>query len=116
MYDNYFTTTNVKYKRAFTYNVTTAPAALPVSLETVKAFLKISGTAEDTILTLLIEAARDYAEKYTNRILINTTFTTFRDDFNDNFLLRKSKLQSITSFEYLSNGSFTAVDSSVYGV
>lgn len=116
VYDNYFTTPNVKYKKAFTYNVTTAPANLPVSLTTVKNYLKISGSAEDDILTIFIEAARDFAEAYTGRTLINTTFTTFRDDFNDDLTLRRSKLQSITSFEYLLSGSFTAVDASLYGV
>ena len=116
MYDNYFTTPYVKYKKAFTYNVTTAPANLPVSLDTVKAYLKLSGSAEDDILTMFIQAASEICEKYTSRTLINTTYTTFRDDFNDNFLLRRSKLQSITSFEYLLNGVLTAVDSSIYGV
>jgi len=115
-YDNFFSTPYKKYKKAFTYNVTTAPASLPVSLDTVKSYLKLSGTAEDDILTIFIEAARDFAEEYTGRTLINTTFTTFRDDFNDDLTLRRSKLQSLTSFEYLLNGSFTAVNSSLYGV
>lgn len=116
VYDNYFTTPNVKYKRAFTYNVTTEPVNLPVSLETVKDYLKLSGSAEDDILTMFIEAARDFAEQYTGRTLINTTYTTFRDDFNDDLTLRRSKLQSLISFEYLVDGSFTAVNASLYGV
>lgn len=116
VYDNFFTTPNIKYKKAFTYNVTTPPANLPVSLATLKSYLKITGTAEDDILTMFIEAARDFAEAYTKRILINTTFTTYRDDFGDDLTLRRSKLQSLTSFEYLLNGSYTAVDSSLYGV
>lgn len=116
VYDNFFSTPNIKYKKAFTYNVTTEPANLPVSLTTVKNYLKISGSAEDDILTIFINAAREFAEAYTGRTLINTTFTTFRDDFADDFTLRRSKLQSITSFEYLLNGSFTAVDASLYGV
>lgn len=116
MYDNYFATPDKKYSRAFTYDITTAPVNLPVSLAEVKAYLKLSGTAEDTILTMFIEAARDFAEQYTGRTLINTTYTTYRDDFGDDFTLRRSKLQSITSFEYLLNGVFTAVDSTIYGV
>ena len=116
VYDNFFTTPNIKYKKAFTYNVTTEPINLPISLVTVKAYLKLSGSAEDDILTMFIEAAKDFAESYTGRTLINTTFTTFRDDFADDFTLRRSKLQSITSFEYLLDGTLTAVDSSLYGV
>lgn len=116
MYDNFFSSPYKKYKKAFTYNITTPPANLPITLDDMKTYLKISGAAEDSILTLFIEAARDFGQKYTGRTFINTGFTTFRDDFGDDFTLRRSKLQSITSFDYLLGGVSTAVDPTTYGV
>lgn len=48
-----------------------APDGLPVSLETVKLFLKIdiSDTSRDDELTLLVADAADMVERYTNRLL-----------------------------------------------
>lgn len=48
-----------------------APAALAVSLDTVKLFLKIplANTSRDAELTLLLQDATDMVERYTNRYL-----------------------------------------------
>lgn len=105
-------------KIAYTYNLTTAAAALAVSLVEVKAYLKLDAadTSEDAILTMLIEAATEQGEKYTGRDFINKGYTTFRDGFYDPLELRKAKVSTIGSISYLVSGVFTALSVSVYGL
>ena len=59
----------------------TPPAAEPVALADIKAHLRITGTDEDALLTAMIEAARDYCEKYQNRAYITQTWELALDRF-----------------------------------
>lgn len=106
----------VKYKKAFTYNVSTAAAGRPLTLPTVKSHLKIDLTdaSQDTYLNLLIDTATAFGEKYTKRTFINTGFTTFRDDFNDSLELRRSKVSAIASIKYLVAGVLTTLSTDIY--
>jgi hypothetical protein len=116
--------------------VTGAGSTLPVSLSDVKTWLKVPSTitADDNLITALIKSATATFEKITGRDLINKTYKTYLDSFpcvdglnyytgisslapkyNDNgIVLRKSKLQSITSIQYYLDGVLTAWDSSNY--
>ena len=105
--------------KVYPYKLVTGAAALAVSLVEIKAFLKLdaSDTSEDAFLTILIESAVDYAEKYTRRDLINKTYITYRDDFEDLTTLRKSKLQSITHIKYYDVANILqTVSSGVYAI
>lgn len=103
-------------KKAFTYNVSTAPVNKPVTLVEVKTHLKIDAAdaTQDDYLNLLIDMARDFGEKYTKRTFIDTGFTTFRDDFNDSLLLRRSKVSAIASIKYLVSGVLTTLSTDIY--
>jgi uncharacterized phiE125 gp8 family phage protein len=105
-------------KIAYTYNVTTPAANLPLTLAEVKTHLRLDpdDTSEDSYLTILIETAADFGERYTGRDFINKTYTTFRNDFFEPLLLRRSKVSSITSIQYLINGVLTTVANTVYGL
>jgi uncharacterized phiE125 gp8 family phage protein len=109
-------TENVRNTQIYSYEVVSGPNNLPVTLEQVKEQLKIDYDTDDDLLTLYIEAATDLFQSYTNRILINTTFKTYFDCFRQSFELARSKLQSLVAFQYLVNGVFTDVDSSIYYV
>ena len=100
------------------YDVSVAPVNLPISLALLKTHLRLDSTdtSQDTYLTLIIETVRDFAEKYTKRTMINTTYVTYRDFFVPLIYLRRSQFQSLTSFEYLVDDVLTAVDSSLYYV
>ena len=100
--------------KAWTYKVTTAATSTPVSLAEVKTYLKITGSADDALLTQLIKAATDFAEDYTKRSFINRTLTTYRDEFTDEIELRRSPLASVTTVKYLVDGSLVTVADSVY--
>lgn len=69
--------TNVFYA----YQVTTLPANSPLTLDEVKAHLRIETSDDDTYLQFLIDAVTACFEKYTNRVLINTTFLAYLDAF-----------------------------------
>lgn len=60
---------------------TVEPTVEPVTLDEVKAWLAISGTAEDTMLTSMIKTARIMVENYLNRTLTNTTWKLVKDEF-----------------------------------
>lgn len=116
--------------------VTGAGSALPVSLSDVKEWLKVPSTltVDDNLITALIKSATGIFEKITGRDLINKTYKTYLDAFpcvdglnyytgvsslalqyHDNgIVLRKSKLQSITSIQYYLDGVLTTWSSSNY--
>jgi len=52
----------------------TAPSAEPVTTAEVKAFLRVDGSDEDTLIAALAVAARDAVEADTGRSLITTTW------------------------------------------
>lgn len=99
------------------YILQTDSASEPVTLDEVKAQLRIDGTDYDSILTPYIKTARQIAEKITGRDFINKTWKCYLDDFScdeTEILLKKSKLQSITSIKYYTGGVLTTLSSSVY--
>lgn len=59
--------------------ITTPPAIEPVSLTQAKAFLRVDGTAEDTLINSLISAARLHIETLTGLALIEQQWTFFLD-------------------------------------
>lgn len=65
--------------------VTTAPASEPVSLAELKLSLRITDTAQDSILTQYITDARDMAERYTGRKFITQTLTSYVDPCESSF-------------------------------
>lgn len=57
----------------------TTPPTEPVSTATAKAHLRVTGSAEDTLVATLVTAARRSAERFTGRALAPTTFTATYD-------------------------------------
>ena len=64
--------------------VTTPPAIEPVTLTELKASLRVTGSAEDTILTQYITDARELVERITGRKLINQTITAYYTGLGEN--------------------------------
>lgn len=117
--------------------VTTAPSVEPIALADVKSYLRISGSAEDTLLNTMIETVRVFCEEFTGRALITQTITMTLDATNEshnmlwegtrtgpyiNFYkdfisLAKAPLQSVTSVKtYDDADSATTINSSKYYV
>ena len=104
------------FKQPINYILQTDSASEAVTLDEVKTYLRIDGTDYDAILTPLIKSVRQLAEKITGRDFINKTWKTYLDYFPscEEIEIKKSKLQSINSIQYYTNGVLTTLASSVY--
>ena len=100
----------------------TAPTIEPISLLEVKRQVELAEdyTEHDSELQGMIQAARIYAEKATNRQICTATWDYYSDRFPfglDVMLLPLAPLQSITYVKYLdSAGTLTTWNSSNYVV
>jgi uncharacterized phiE125 gp8 family phage protein len=122
-YYNYYFNTNVRYEtkpiRPDEY-ILTVPAVSPaVELDAIKEQLReVDGTTDfDDQLLALIGSATQYGERITGRDFINKTYKGFLDCFPsscDGIEIRKSKLQSITSIQYLKDDVLTTIPASNY--
>jgi hypothetical protein len=59
----------------------TPPSVEPVSLSEAKTFLRISGTGDDSQITGLISAAREYVETFCNRAFAVKSYVQYLDCF-----------------------------------
>jgi len=99
------------------YIVSTAPTTEPVSLAEAKEHLRITDTAEDTLITALITAARQWCEQWERRAYIEQSITAHYDSFGSYMLLPVNPVISITSITYIDvNGITQTLDSSLYSL
>lgn len=86
------------------YQITTAATDSPLTLAYVKEHVKIDYTDEDTVLQGYLDAAIEYAEKYTERGIMTQTVTQVYDDWpaavGCNIELALAPLQDVTNVKY----------------
>jgi uncharacterized phiE125 gp8 family phage protein len=97
---------------------TVAPATEPVTLTEAKAHLYVDGTADDTLITALIVAAREQAELFTRRSFVTQTWQALLDNFPVGGInLPYGPLASVSSIAYLDdNGDSQTLSTDVYAV
>jgi uncharacterized phiE125 gp8 family phage protein len=79
----------------------TPPAIEPVDLDTAKLHLRVEHTTDDTIITALIKAAREFAEHECNRALITQTWELALDAFPAGAIRApKANLLTVVSLKY----------------
>ena len=98
------------------YSVITAPTTEPITLAEAKLHLRVNNTLEDSLITALITAARQWVENYSMRPLMTQTLQANYDTIIDKEIrLNKFPIQSITSVKYIDlNGTEQTIDSSTY--
>jgi len=95
----------------------TAPASEPVTTAEFKAWSRIDTSADDTLIAALIATARQWAETYTGRSFIDTTYDYSLDGFAGVIRLPRSPLSSVTSISYVDTaGDTQTLATSVYRV
>jgi uncharacterized phiE125 gp8 family phage protein len=79
----------------------TAPAVEPVTLAEAKAHLRVEHSADDTLISALIVAAREAAESRTGRALITQTWRSTHAEWPDDIALPRPPLVSVQTVTYL---------------
>lgn len=94
----------------------TAPASEPLTLTEAKDYLKVSGADDDTLISNLIVAARQAAEKFLKISLISQSWKLSYDQYAPSvIILPMGRAQSITSVKAISRDeSTTDISSSTY--
>lgn len=89
---------------------TTPPAEAPVSLAEAKLHLRVDASDDDALITSLIEAATDAAQKFTNRQLVTATYVLTLDEWpvGDRILIPRPPLASVLSVVYTKSDDTTA--------
>lgn len=101
------------------FKLITPPATEPVSLTEAKLHLKIetADTADDALVTILIQAAREVAEQYTRRAFISQTWELQMDCFEEEDYKLITPCSAITSVKYYdTDGVEQTVAVAVYGL
>lgn len=94
----------------------TAPTVEPVSLVEAKLHLRVDIDDDDTLISALIVAARQWVETVTSRALISQTWDMWLDAFpaSDRIAVPMAPLQSITGIYYTPYGGVETTLSSSY--
>lgn len=90
-----------------TLSLTTPASIDPVSLADAKKHLNLDHTDDDAYVTDLISVATAHAESYTNRQLINATYTLQFNAFPDVIRLPKPPASNVTSVQYVDGAGTT---------
>lgn len=99
--------------------VTTEPSVEPITRTEAKVHLRVDHTDEDTLIDILIQAARETVEQRTNRSLITQSRTIKLDYFPSNYTiyLPYGPLISVTSVKYYDeNEAQQTLSSTLYWV
>lgn len=102
-----------------TWKRTVEPSVEPVSLAEAKAHLRVDVTDDDTLITAMIQAAREYIEDATGRALINQTWRLSLNAWPevDYIELPRPPLASVTSVAYTgSDGTAYTFSTGYYDV
>lgn len=93
-----------------------APASEPVSLSEAKQYLRVEHAADDTLISQLIIAARQMAERFLRRSLITQSWRySFNGSLEEETRLPYGPIQSVTSVTLVdSAGTETILSNSAY--
>lgn len=103
------------------YTAPGEPGPYPLTVAEVKVYLKIDIKSDDDVITLLIQAATQFAETYTGRDLRTRTWTAtldrFKETHSDRIELRRNQIGVINFVKYFNDETtpvLTTVDAADY--
>lgn len=100
-----------------TYTVVTPTATEPLTATEVKLWSKVEVDTDDALITILIQAAREYVEEVCRRALVTTTLKLSLDDWpcSNTLKLCQGKASSVTHVKYYDvDGTQQTLSSSLY--
>lgn len=92
----------------------TAVGTSPVLLAAMKTYMKVTATADDALIQILIDACTEYGEKYTARDFRANTYKLLTDCFVDRQRLLRNPIDTITTIKHLVSGSLVTVGAADY--
>jgi len=98
--------------------IATGPVVEPVYLDAAKDHLRVTGTDDDTLITNLIRAARQFCEAYQGRSFVVRTYEmAFDNEFSEIIYPPFGPLVSVSSITYVdTDGTTQTASTSVYTV
>lgn len=99
-----------------TYKLKTKTVAEIVSLTDMKLYLKVDESADDALITALINSAVAVAEKYMNRDLLTAVYENYRDEIDQDLTLRKAQFIAVSGIQYRHDGVYQNVPEADYQV
>lgn len=99
-----------------TYVLDSKAAGPVVTKAEMKTFMSFTSSLQDSVIDALILAATIQAEKRMNRDILEADWINYRDTFVSDLTLRRGGFVSVTSIEFLQEGSYVVLDSSKYVV
>lgn len=88
----------------------TPPAALPISLDEAKHFLRVIEDDDNDLITLMIKSATEHVENYTNRQLMEATFELVNNCIYQDMQINKTPIKTIDKIEAMDeNGAYQLV-------
>lgn len=98
-------------------NLLLQPSTRPISLAAAKEHLRVTSSAEDTLLARLIGAATGHVETWTRRALVKQTRELVLDCFPAVIVPQRSPLRSVASIQYVDTAGVTrTLDAARYRV
>jgi uncharacterized phiE125 gp8 family phage protein len=95
--------------------VITPASVEPITLTDAKAHLRVDSTEDDTYISALISAARDYTEGFQKRSIAVQTLELTLDYFPLTIPLKRGPIQAVTSVKYTkADGSSVTIAPSEY--
>ncbi len=98
------------------YTISVEPSVEPVSLSEAKTHLRVTIDDDDTYITALIKAARQYVENYLSRALITQTWKLYLDYFPDEIVIPRPPFQSATITYVDTDGATQTATGTIYTV
>ena len=97
------------------YKIATEPASEPMTTATIKTYLKVDHSNDDTLIGNLAKAVRKNLEDELRKVFITQTWDLYLDKFEDLILLEKSPVTSVTHVKYYdSDNSLQTLADTVY--
>ena len=90
--------------------VTTQPAFEPVTLQEAKDHIRFDDTTEDSEIYILIQQARQIAEKTLKMPLVTQTVTYFADDFSSQDWMDEGEIELTPNLQSITEIAYTDTD------
>lgn len=100
---------------SFSVTVVTAPLVEPITVAEAKDHLRVSVSTQDTYIGTLVKSAREWAEQFLGRSLVEQTLRLDLPCFENRMYLPRGKVNSVSSVKYIAeSGTLTTLATSVY--